>query len=350
MAHEILEGMYAGTQSAWHNLGIVDPTLSKAAEAIKAGGMDFDIHKMPLSVLTPDGTMIAFNQYGLLRGPTLHDASYTALGTCGEDYDFWQNREIADRIDMLSEETGWKFSTAGVLGKGETIFICLDVGSTTIAGEDANKFFTYAETRNGKTNARGYISRVRTVCKNTLDLGLRSASSRIALRHYAEYKLDSDWVMSMVAQAEQAGSNIDEALNALAEIQISAEQLHMMIEAVAPMPSMPNLLTMLNLTGRMKDKRDKAEYVYNQKVVTVGKMRTAIANIYNAADDIPDTLLGTAWHAYQAVTHYTTHVHGTLGDRGRKMSASSRAEWDLMDGGMDMRNAAYTALTEVFND
>lgn len=349
MAHAILENMYAGRQSAWHNLGIVDSSMANAKEAVQRGGMDYDIHKMPLSLLTPEGTMIAFNSYGLLRGPTAQDPNYVALGTCGEDYDFWQNREIADRIDLLIEESGWKFSTAGVLGKGETIFICLDLGGTSIAGEDFGKYFTYSETRNGKTNARGFISRVRTVCKNTHDLGLRTASSRIALRHYAEYKLDSDWVLSMVAQAEKAGSDLDAALNALAEIQIGAEQFHAMVEAVAPMPSMPNLLTMPNLTGRMKDKRDRAEYVYNQKVNTVSKTRNAIANIYNSADDIPERLLGTAYHAYQAVTHYTTHVHGTLGDRGRKMSAASRAEWDLMDGGMDMRNAAYTALTEMFD-
>lgn len=349
MAHEILEGMYAGTQSAWHNLGIVDQDFVSAADAVKRGGMDYDIYKMPLSVLTPDGSMIAFNQYGLLRGPTHNDTSYVALGTCGEDYDFWQNRDIADRIDMLIEETGWKFSTAGVLGKGETIFICLDLGGTTIAGEECGKFFTYSETRNGKTNARGFISRVRTVCKNTLDLGLKSASSRIALRHYQEYKLDSDWVLSMIATAEKAGEDLDNALNSLASIQVDAEKFHEMIESVVPMPSMPNLLTMPNLTGRMKDKRDKAEYVYNQKVNGVGKMRSAIANIYNAADDIPENLLGTGWHAYQAVTHYTTHVHGTLGDRGRKMSAASRAEWDLMDGGLEMRNAAYTALSELFD-
>lgn len=345
----ILEGMYAGTQSAWHNLGIVDDTMSSATEAVRRGGMDYDIYKMPLAALTPDGTMIAFNQYGLVRGPTQNDPTYVGLGTCGEDYDFWQNREIADRIDLLIEETGWKFSTAGVLGKGETIFICLDLGGTTIAGEDCGKFFTYAETRNGKTNARGYISRVRTVCKNTLDLGLQSASSRIALRHYAEYKLDSDWVLSMVAQAEKAGNDLDSALNALADIQINAEQFHAMVEAAAPMPTMPNLLTMPNLTGRMKDKRDKVEYVYNQKVNSVGKTRNAIASIYNSADDIPERLLGTAWHAYQSVTYYTTHMHGSLGDRGRKMSNASRAEWDLMGGGMEMRNAAYSALTELFD-
>lgn len=347
MAHDILEGMYAGTQSAWHALGIVDPTLTSAEDAVRRGGMDYLIHKMPLSVLTPEGTMIAFNSYGLLRGPTIKDPNYIALGTCGEDYDFWQNTEIAQRIDQLTEESGWKFSTAGVLGKGETIFICLSTGNGTIAGEDVNKFFTYCETRNGKTNARGYISRVRTVCRNTLNLGLSQASSKIAIKHYSEYKLDSDWALSMLAAAEKAGHDIDEALNSLADIQISTEQFQDMLADIVPMPTMPNLLTMPNLTGRMKDKRDRAEYVYTQKVNSAAKTRSAINGIYEAASDVPNSLQGTGWHAYQAVTHYTTHIHGTLNSRGRSMSVASRAEWDLFDGGQDMRNAAFTAITEL---
>jgi phage/plasmid-like protein (TIGR03299 family) len=350
MAHEILENMYAGTQSAWHSLGIVDPSLTSAVDAVHAGNMDFVIHKLPLRAIIDENTSVAFDAYGLVRGPTNGDNNYVSLGTCSGDYDFFQNVDIADRIDMLSSETGWKFATAGVLGKGETIFICLHVGNTTIANDDTGKFFTYVETRNGKVMARGYVSRVRTVCKNTLDLGLASASSKIGLRHYSEYKQDADWVLGMVAQAEQAGANIDTALNKLASIQVTEDMYQDMLSAVAPMPNMPSIMTMPNLTRRMADKRKKAEYVYELKANTASKTREAVNAIYQSASDIAPKQRGTAWHAYNAVTHYTTHTHGTLGERGRKMSVASRAKWDLFDGGQEMRNAAYEVLAgELFN-
>jgi phage/plasmid-like protein (TIGR03299 family) len=351
MAHEILDNMFAARKSAWHNLGVIDESFDNSSTAVKSAGMDYDIVKWPLNAMLPNGETIQFDSYGLLRAPMATDTNqtkYIPLGVCGEDYTFFQNREIAERIDLLSDKTGWKFSTAGVLGKGETIFICLDIGAGEIAGEEVDKFFTYTETRNGKTMARAYISRIRTVCSNTLNLGLRNASSKIALRHYSEYKQDADWLINMMAQAEAAGLNIDSALEELAKINIDSNKFHEMIQAVAPEPSMPNLLLLNNATGRMKEKQERAEYVYNQRVKKVQDMRNAIIANYNSATDIPDRLLGTAWHAYQSVTQYTTHQHGTFGARGRKMSYESRAEYDLLGEGQLVRDAAYQALVPLF--
>jgi phage/plasmid-like protein (TIGR03299 family) len=337
--------MYAGTESAWHLLGIVDPTLTRAVDAISVGGMDYQIHKFPLSATTDDGTVIPFDQYGLVRGHTTHDPRYVSLGTCGKDYDFWQNSEIADRIDMLSDETGWKFSTAGVLGKGETLFICLKVKTWDVRGDPLDRFFAYNEFRDGKRSACVTISNVRTVCKNTQDIAIKTASSRINVNHRGSYKLDADWIMSMIGEAEKAGMNIDMAMNALADITINDDQFSAMLDTVMPLPTMPRILTMPNLTGRMKDKQTQAEYIYTQKVNKVNVGRNAMVANWVASDDIPSNLQGTGWAAYQAVTQYTSHQHGTFGARGKKMTDANRAEWDLFGDGVTMRNAAYVALT-----
>ncbi len=348
MGHNILENMYAGKESAWHNLGMVDDKLKSAVAAVYVAGMDYEIYKAPLTVHTPDGNIIPFDSYGIMRGPTKNDDNYVPLGTCSADYEFFQNHEIAARIDQLSSETGWQFSTAGVLGKGETIFICLDLGQTQIGGEDISRYFTYVETRNGKTVARAFNSRVRVVCRNTLDLGIKSASSKIALRHYSEYKLDADWVMNMVSEAERTGQNIDEALNLLSQIQISNDEYEMMLNSVVEIPTMPNMLNMSSKNDRVAEKRKRAEYVYTLKLEGANRTKDAINAIYQSAHDIPENVRGTAWHAFQAVTHYTTHIHGTLGSRGKKMDYRNRAEWDIFEGGLDMRNRAYNALTDLY--
>lgn len=348
MGHNILENMFAGKESAWHNLGVVDGSLNSAVAAVYVAGMNYDIYKAPLTVHTPDGQIIPFDSFAIMRGPTVNDDNHVPLGTCSADYEFFQNYEIAGRIDQLASETGWKFSTAGVLGKGETIFICLDMGQTQIGGEDVSRYFTYVETRNGKTVARAFNSRVRVVCRNTLDLGIKRASSKIALRHYSEYKLDADWVMNMVTEAERTGQNIDEALNILSQIQISEHEYQDMLDRVVEMPSMPNLLNTLPSNERVAEKKKRTEYLYSIKLELANRTKDAINSIYQSAHDIPAHLRGTAWHAYQAVTHYTTHIHGTLGSRGKKMDYRNRAEWDIFEGGVDMRNRAYNALTEMY--
>lgn len=343
MAHQILEEMYAGRESAWHHIGYVNKDLLLARDAIDAGGMNFHISKVPLFA-TLDDLTIEFGQFGLLRGPTKNDPLYVPLGVCGSDYDYYQNHEIADRVDHLVESTGWKFSTAGVLGKGETIFICLEMGKVKIGNDEITRYFTYMETRNGKMSAFAIISYVRVVCKNTLDLALNTATSKIKIRHHAEYKLESDWIMTVMSEAERAGVNLDKALSVLPEIQVNDALLRDMLDACVPMPSMPNLLTMPNLTGRMAEKRKQAEYVYEQKIKLAGRGRDKIIENYSTARDVDPEMRGTGWHAFQAVTEYTTHQHGTLGDRGRKATSASRAEWDLFGGGLDMRTRAYESL------
>lgn len=347
MAHDILGNMYAGSQSAWHRLGIVDPALTSATQAVMRAGMDYSIYKIPARFELPDGTVIPSDSvYGLLREPVAADPQWRTLGTCGSGYDYWQNTDVADRIDLLAEQTGWKFATAGVLQQGATIFICLDMGNATIAGEDTSRFFSFIETRDGKTTARGIVSRVRIVCQNTLNLALKRASSRLDIAHRAQYKSDTDWAMSVVAEAEKQGNSVDTALNALAEVQCNDELFSDMLSDVVPMPTMPKLLTMPNLTGKMAERRKQAEYIYTSKLNTIGRMRDQLtANWHEINDTIRPDLRGTGWAAFQAVTQYTTHQHGSLGERGRKMSEASRAEWDLLGEGQAMRDAAYTALS-----
>lgn len=346
MAHNILDGMYAGKQSAWHKLGIVGE-FENSRDAIKRGGMEFEIHKMPLYANTPDGDYVNMQTFGLVRGPTVNDPSYVGLGTCGADYDYFQNMEIADRIDMLTEQTGWKFATAGVLGKGETIFICLDAGYTTIAGDDVARFFTYCETRDGKTKSRIFNGRMRVVCSNTLEAGWGAADGRVSVRHHTAYKSDADWIMDMVAEANKRGMSMDRVLNDLATIQMDAESFTDLLSEVSPMPTMPNLLTMPNLTGPMKERQERAEYIYQMKVGKVAAIRSAIADVYSDSSDVQPDQRGTAWAAYNAVTHYTTHIAGTLAQRGRKASDKSRAESDLFGEGLAMRNAALKFFADL---
>jgi phage/plasmid-like protein (TIGR03299 family) len=351
MAADILGEMYAGVQSAWHKLGIVDPTLVTSRAAIAVGGMDYQIYKQPLMATAPDGTSIEVPLFGLMREPVAADYAWRMLGTCGGEYDFWQNRDVADRVDQLIDETGWKFAAAGVLKNGATIFICLEMPGYNVKGDPIARFFVYNETRDGKTRSAAIVSDMRVVCSNTLDAATRRASGLVKIKHHSDYKTDADWTMNIIAEANKSGNSVTEAMNALAEVQMTDDLFTDMLDACVPMPKMPNLMTMPNLSGRMKEKRDAAEYVYTMKLATASKVRDQIIKNYNTNTDIPANLVNTGWSAYQAVTHYTTHQHGTLGQRGKKMSSMARAEYDVMGDGVVMRNAAYDALTnggEVF--
>lgn len=339
---------YAGTESAWHNLGTV-AAFNSASEAVRESDMDWNIHKIGASYKLPDGTEIYDDSaYALWREPTILDPSWVRLSRnlVSPDYSFMQNVDVANSVDFLAESTGWRFATCAALGNGETFFVCLDMGESTLVGETFRRYFTFGETRNGAKSAIGYVSRIRAVCSNTFNLGIRQASSRMDITHRATMRIEADELMQIVAEAHKAGANVDAAITALAEIRIDDVQFSDMLDATAPMPTMPRIMTMPNLTGTMAEKRKSAEYVYDQKVRTVNKTRDSIVAEWNRSnDELAPVLRGTAYAAFNAVTEYVTHKHGTFNARGKSMSASNRAEWDLMGDGAKMRDNAYLALT-----
>lgn len=345
MAHNLMsKDSFVAVKSAWHNLGIIDPTITRAVDAVSRSDLNYHIYKMPLSAMTPDGDMVAFDSFGLLRGPTPSDPRYRSLGTCAGKYDYWQNADVAALIDELSDKTGWDFETAGALGNGGTFFVTLRVKTWDIRGDDMVRYFSYIENRDGKSRAYALVGDTRIVCENTCNLALRTASGKVGITHHAEYKLDSDMVVSIVADTARAGSDLDKALNALADVRVTDEAFTDMLDSIAPMPKMDNLLTMPNLTGRMAEKRDSAERLYVQRSAVMGRVRNTLVNNWNDTSDMPVNLRGSGWHAFQSVTRYATHQHGTLNARGKRSTPATRADYDLFGGGVDMRKDAYLAI------
>ena len=348
MPSGILGQQFVGVESAWHVLGKVRPNCISAKEAVNEGGMAYDIVKAPLAATLPDGNSVATENYALMRAPNPDDPNWAYLGVCSQDYSFWQNVEIAEMVDSLIDTTGWKFSTAGALDKGATLFICLKADSFSVRGDEVTEYFTYAETRNGKTSSNAIVSPIRVVCRNTLNVATDRASSLIPMRHHGTYKDISKFVMSMIGEAAKSRDSLREAMNALAGITVNDDLVNAMVMETVPLPTVPDILKLPKerLEGRMIETAKRAEYTYTTMVNSTNALRTQIVNRYVNSPDIPDNspIAGTAWHCYNAVAHVTTHDMGTLGTRGGKASPESRAKADIFGDGLGMRNRAFKFL------
>jgi hypothetical protein len=155
-----------------------------------------------------------------------------------------------------------------------------------------------------------------------------------------------DWAMSTIAEAHKSGASVDEALNQLTKITMDDDRMNALLNAVAPMPEYPTILTM-DRTSANASRYDMASVKYERAQNATARVRdTLMGNYADLNDNMPANLRGTGMAAFQSVTAYTSHQHGTLGARGRKMDVQSRAEFDLIGDGQKMRNAAYTAITE----
>src|SRR6476659_1594702 len=147
MAHQ-LETWANGSASfvsarehAWHRLGTVLPEQFDAAQAMqyaKLGG--WNVRKEPLTttVITGDGvsTLSVPDQFASVRTNPVTGRP-DVLGVVGRGYTPIQNEAHARILDLLVDESGAHFETAGSLRGGRQVFLTMRMPeSMRIGGHD----------------------------------------------------------------------------------------------------------------------------------------------------------------------------------------------------------------------
>jgi phage/plasmid-like protein (TIGR03299 family) len=353
MAHNIAGNRtFAGRKSAWHQLGTIREDFTNATQAMIESDQDFTIHKQPVVVYLPDGTQLKINdKFALMREPTSWDNSWVNLGVVSEKYDFFQNREFADLVDLVTEETGLPFSTMGTLGNGGTVFITLDMGEDQINGMERTRYITFVENRGedgGNKSLLLYTTNTLVVCSNTLNYSQNRAADIIKVKHNAMTKAATGWYVDYLTQAYNAQESMDETFRELARIQLTEEDFELLLSNVIPVPTMPKILKLKNAKGELRQRQEDMAKVYARKLAKVTEDQDHIRQAYEGnMGEIPAEYRGTAWGMYHAVTEYATHTMGTTGTRGRKASLESRAENELFGNGLATRTNYINAALNL---
>lgn len=185
---------------AWHGLGQhLDGNIT-AKEALEQSHADFKVDLRPILSISPElEYAINEGQYidpDMLKKLIVDGKKATmrldyneTLGIVSDSYGIVQNADAFNFIDLLTTgELGGDTPTiecAGVLGKGERIFITAKF-PTPIRLSNNDEIETYAvftTSHDGSGAVSCCITNVRVVCQNTLNLALSKNSGRINYRH-----------------------------------------------------------------------------------------------------------------------------------------------------------------------
>ena len=172
MAHNLNEAngktsmMYVN-EVPWHKLGTKLENPATAAEAIQAAGLDFNVVKKTLTTTAPDLPVVG--HYATVRTDNLQ-----VLGVVGSRYEPIQNRDAFTTFDELVGEGEAIYHTAGVLGKGERIWILAKLPDyIRVNGDDlVEKFLLLTNSHDGSGPVRVKLTPIRVVCENTLTVAL----------------------------------------------------------------------------------------------------------------------------------------------------------------------------------
>jgi phage/plasmid-like protein (TIGR03299 family) len=123
------------------------------------------------------------NTYATVRNDT-----GDILGVVGSRYQPIQNREAFSFFDALVGSDEAMYHTAGVLGKGERIWIMAKLPNYIQVGKKdiVDKYLLLINSsHDGSTVVRAKLTPIRVVCNNTLSVALSGTEQEVRVRHTA---------------------------------------------------------------------------------------------------------------------------------------------------------------------
>lgn len=274
---------------AWHDLGIVlegeEITATDAysrlgpyevaLHPVKAGGMDL-------------------RQQAIIREATDDDPERRLFGVTGPEYHLITPDDLCAIWD---ERVGKSIETLGVLGYGETIFVCTYLPTIDVKGDEVEMYLVASNPMTGTQAGDVFVSPVRTVCKNTLAAGLIAAVERYRIVHdkYAKQRI-GDWLQLAYENAESTSKMLKEAFALLASTRMYDGDAEKVFEEAYPLPKRPAP----NAPKEIIEQRTKW---YDEDVSLMSRRRVGAMELFQGKGTGMDmkAAKGTAWGAYNAV-------------------------------------------------
>ncbi len=324
MAHEITneDGIVLHREPAWHGLGTVVQEAPTVRKAFELAGMGWEVERLPIYAAhnaplangedgqdRPDPLDATMGKLELVPDRVALRRSDTRriLEVVGKGYEVFQNRELADLIETLSDMgVMTKAETAGSLRQGRNVFALVPRGEFQVGSKDTvRKYVLFSNTHDGTGALAILPTSIRVVCANTLG----SALSGYRVRHSSNLKERvAEAVMALKATDEQ-GQKLEKNICAMASARMDDEDrrvffLRVYETAFGIIP--PKAETEKEIASREKARDTVAQWV---------------ANLDSSRNTGTGTE-GSVWHALNAVTEWSDHSRrvkgGTDGERGAR--------------------------------
>jgi len=315
MAHELEINQETGEasfaslrQPAWHKLGTVFENEVNTAEMLQLAKLDnWNVRLEDVAI--PTG-FESDKSYSFVSRTNPFNADQTdILGVVGERYVPLQNEDLFSFGDNLLDGGG-RWETAGSIKGGRQVFgsIALRDGITLDPNGRADKIDNYLlinTSHDGSIAIQASITPVRVVCANTLNLALSSFKGKSASKQSFKIRHTSTAEGKIAVAREALGlasKYLDEfsiMANALIEKEITKADFDKIVALAYPAPEKDS-------KGSFKKHDSKVDLL---NAIYVGQFN--------------DTISGTAWGAYNALTERLDWYRSARGGSNESIYASA---------------------------
>lgn len=308
----------ANGKPAWHNLGKVLDNPLTAEQAIIEAGLEFHVEKQQLYL--PNGTK-AKGAFATVRMDTNKQ-----LGLVGSRYTILQNRDAFGFFDSIVDAQEAIYETAGVLGKGEKIWIMAKLPERfTIAGtnDEIETFVVLMNSHDMSTPIIAFTTHVRVVCNNTLNAALHNSVNRISIRHTASAEFQLSKAHEILGITDQLSHEMKLIWKDMSKKIVTDEFMDEFMDSFLPVPK----------PSENEDKKRRTPRVLKYRV----ELSEAI--LKSAGQDMKG-VRDTAWGLYNGTTFWLDHI------KKYRNGESGRLHGIWLGTGASMRQKAFDKILE----
>lgn len=314
---------FSNREVAWHKLGVVTDGAQTANQALEIAQLDsiVKVSENPVGVEI-DGKYVTFPKKFITYREHPKKGT-TALGVIGNRYTPIQNSEAFDFLNVLADESGAVFETAGSLGNGERVFMTMKFPeSMTLGGGDVvDNYIMAVNSHDGTTAFTVAVTPIRAVCTNTVRLALAKAQSKISLRHTVNATQKVQQARDTLGIVWKYQEEFQNQVESMLSEKFSDAEYKRFIETLVPEPW--------------------GKEITQRQMTSVQDVRADLMGLWKAPTQA--NIAGTKWAAYNAVAEYEDWAKPVRSKKDQDVVRAQR----IINGGADvMKTRAQLILAK----
>ena len=317
-------GVFGKNTPAWHGEGrVVEGTFS-LDEALKMGGLDWEVEKRPLYIKDKQNRdVVVPNAYSVTR---INDDS--PMGNpVGPDYQPIQNRTAFSALEIPLADRICRWETAISVRGGATIagIVSLPDSQVEIVKGDVHyQYLTVINTHDGQGTMKIFPTDVRVVCANTVRVALngRDKALTMNIRHTGDTLAKVREMSSIIATSRSDYAQFVKWQQQLAETEAPRSRVEGLFAELFP----------------MSQDSDRAKTIRDNKIASL------LTDIQADKLLLPQyTLTGgmSAYDIFNGVTHWVDHTVSQKKDEA--------GAYALVGGGNDFKSKAAVLIAQIFD-
>lgn len=335
------EASFWARESAWHKLGNITGDFATAIEALENSKQNFEVSKEAL--INPRALIEFIKGNPNTKLSTLHkrlsefeaekafgifrNDNNAMLSSVGDRYTPIQNVFQFEIIDAILGEGGKHYETAGVLGKGEKVFVCAKVDSFEIGeGDKIDTYLVATASHDGVNKFEIKLTTTRVVCENTLNFALNGVGASVFAKHTVNAESKLREAVSVWNSVKDTQENIKTQFETLAKRQVNAKQVSIILDSVFKVSEKVRLAN--EVSTKIQNNIDNVFELFESND----------NNAYKATR-------GTAWNLNNALTEWADHFrHVKAKDRDVDIVRAESAMFGTAD---KFKREAFELVSEL---